>query len=142
MKSFLTFSLATLFLLHLGCASHEQLVKDPPFSVVSTTLSEETDSLTVTMTISQVPGDVNFVNLYFKGKKTAIYGDNGIYTAKFFTAKKDVILSGDMSEEAANPHPQLPEKPPVAMSDNQALLVYSEAGKQWYYIIDRIIRDE
>jgi hypothetical protein len=62
----------------------------------------------------------------------------GVYTARFNTGNKDLIMSSDPVEEYANKLPQIPVKVPFEIKSNEALVVFKENNKKKYYKITGI----
>lgn len=131
----LSIILASIF---TACASHDQLVKEPPFKINKAFAKGDQNKTTVYIDISELLEDVELLALYYNKRQSAIVEQEGKYIAEFIIKPSDIILSNDMSAESQNTIPQLPEKSPVEINATQALLVYNESGKEWFYIIDEI----
>lgn len=84
---------------------------------------------------------IELKNIYFKGLKSPIvYNEDGQnrYTASFGVPQSDYVMSLDPREEYGNKMPQKPEKSPVSIEKDQALLEYQENGETRYYVISDI----
>lgn len=134
----LSIFLASIF---TACASHDQLVKEPPFKINKAFAKGDQTKIMVHLDVTEMPEDVELLALYYNKRKCAIVEKEGKYIAEFIIKPSDIILSNDMSAESQNTIPQLPEESPVGINATQALLVYNESGKEWYYIIDEITRE-
>ncbi|MFD2825140.1 hypothetical protein ACFSYG_01550 [Leeuwenhoekiella polynyae] len=130
-----------LLILNISCGGSSELVKNPPFKVDKTqTKAEKPDKVQVVFDVSELPADVVFKDLYFQNKKSRVLWDSrATYYATFSNAKvnsEDRVLSADRAQEANNPLPQVPVKPPYKISENQALLNYQVKDKTFFTILE------
>jgi len=83
---------------------------------------------------------------FYRGKTVALKdistNNNGLYVAAFVNliqTKKPTILHEDHKKEAGNEPPQLQEKIPFELKNNEGVISYTENGKLKYYKVESII---
>ncbi|MGB3775069.1 MAG: hypothetical protein WA951_07400 [Leeuwenhoekiella sp.] len=132
-----------------GCAQNRQLVEEPPFTLSNTYYTswiaqqpENSSGIDFFFEIGDKPDNVDFKQIFFKGDVAKIQAneDNTRYVAHFSSVKgqKDYKLSSDMSEEANNPRPYIATKSPVDIANDEALIVYSQNGKDYFFKMTNI----
>ncbi|RXG32929.1 hypothetical protein [Leeuwenhoekiella marinoflava] len=134
-------SLFLLLILNISCGGSSEFVKNPPFKVDRTqTKAEKSGEFQVVFDVSELPADVVFKELYFQNKKSRVHWNS---TATYYAAFSDTqvngedrVLSTDRAQEANNPLPQMPVKPPYKISENQALLTYQVKDKVFFTILE------
>ncbi|RXG17896.1 hypothetical protein DSM03_101595 [Leeuwenhoekiella aestuarii] len=134
-------SFLLLLILNISCGGSSEFVKNPPFKVDKTLKkAEKAGEVQVVFDVSELPADVIFKDLYFQNKKSRILWDStATYYATFSDTKansEDRVLSADRAQEANNPLPQVPVKPPYKISENQALLNYQVNDKAFFTILE------
>lgn len=134
-------SLFLILILNISCGGSSELVQTPPFKIEKTfKKANNTREVQVLFEVSELPGDVVFKELYFQNKKSRVLWDSSkTYYATFSNTQpnaEDRILSSDRAQEANNPLPQVPAKPPYAITENQALLNYQVNDKAFFTILE------
>lgn len=84
-------------------------------------------------------------SVYFHGMKSKLVQNEekpNLYVADFRTGMRDIVMSKDSKQEYGNKPPQMPEKSPVDINDDEALLVFSQNDKTKYYKLTGIVEKE
>ncbi|MGB5942227.1 MAG: hypothetical protein WBG71_05050 [Leeuwenhoekiella sp.] len=130
-----------------SCANQKQLVEDPPFAISSPyyRISESRqdslrEDIRIYLPIRELKEGVEPQRIYFLGKETNLTKQLGSYYFGKMSqikeeAKWNIVISSDMGEEINNPLPELEVEPPIKKESDEAVLVYTENGKEWYYIL-------
>ena len=89
---------------------------------------------------------VKLDSVYFRGKKAklTIQSDNNkVFVGRIKTdlnnEKQDIIMSGDSKKEYGNKLPELPEKIPFELEDNQCVVSYQEDDITKYFKIENVV---
>lgn len=128
-----------------SCAQQKNLVQKPSFTIENSAFSswvsgdaKKNSGMDVSFTINTLPDNVSLDSIFFKGQVAPIVQGNqkNRYVAHFVSEEKgDLIISSDMSKESNNPKPHIPQKSPIPIKPDQALLIYSKNGKKQYHKI-------
>lgn len=151
MKKYLKWNIVVLLICLSSCKNSKQIIQNPPFTVAESYFltynsgtTERVSGIEFYLNVPDKPEAVNFSRLYFKSHSAKLQktDDQAIWKAilKKNPSAQDKNVSIDMREEAQNPLPQINQKPPIHTKEQEAVLVYRESGKEWYYII-KDIRD-
>ena len=91
---------------------------------------------------------VQLDSVYFRGKSTKLelttQGES-MYVGRFFTdfnKRKDMIMSSDSKEEMVNELPEIPQKIPFELNDNECIISYLDGDKTKYFKIDNVVEKE
>ncbi|WP_031426800.1 hypothetical protein [Flavimarina sp. Hel_I_48] len=144
----------TIFLLIItlstitSCAQNRQIVKKPSFTVTDsyytswiTNQPNNTSGMDISVIIENKPDAITLKSVFFKGQSAALNKEKEtLYTAHFISARKkpDYVLSSDSKDEANNPKPRIPEKSPIPLAPDEALLVYLKDGKENYHVLKNL----
>ena len=87
--------------------------------------------------------NVEFTNLYFKEKAYKIvpeFKENGFTIIGSYSKlnKKDLILHQDPAKEFGNEPPIIEKKIPYDLQNDEALIVYTIKGKEFYYKVSGV----
>jgi len=147
-NTFTIFLLVIIYSTITGCAQNRQLVKKPGFTITDsyytswiTPQPDNSSGMDVSIIIEDMPGDIILESVFFKGQSAALIKDKkSRYSAHFTSAQKkqDYILSSDSRKETSNPKPQLPEKSPISLASDEALLIYMKNGEKKYHILKNL----
>jgi len=83
-------------------------------------------------------------SVYFRGKaaKLEVKSQNGtIYIGRFisnFNKKKDLIMSNDPNAEFGNEMPEISQKIPFVLKDNECVISYKDGKTTKYFKVDNI----
>ncbi|MCM4155040.1 hypothetical protein [Gramella sp. AN32] len=146
MKNTLLFMSFTLFMtLFSSCGSNKELQENPPSEVTDSFFYETDNGMRLSFQVAEIPADIQYQSVYFRGLKSNLIADpNGenIFHADFNTKMNDMVMHKDPKKEYGNTPPQRPEKSPVEITPNEALLVYTKDGDQKYYKLTGIVEKE
>lgn len=85
-------------------------------------------------------------SMYFRGKSTKIeYANDTLAIGRFKTKanqKQDIIMSNEPYAEYANKVPEIPEKIPFELKDDECIVSYLEKNKTKYFKIKGIVKKE
>ena len=89
---------------------------------------------------------VKLDSVYFRGKKaklTILSDNNKVFVGRiktdFNNETQDIIMSGDANKEYGNKLPELPEKIPFELEDNQCVVSYQEGDITKYFKIENVV---
>ncbi|UJH90235.1 hypothetical protein LZ575_15300 [Antarcticibacterium sp. 1MA-6-2] len=80
--------------------------------------------------------DVTFNSVYFRGRKAGLQEDPnrpGSYMANFDKGKADYVMHSDPKKEYGNKMHEAVEKIPFELEKDEAVIVFSEGGKEKFY---------
>tara|TARA_R110002049_G_scaffold122465_4_gene277323 strand:- start:7589 stop:8077 length:489 start_codon:yes stop_codon:yes gene_type:complete len=90
--------------------------------------------------------DIVLDSMYFRGKSTKIeYANDALLVGRFETKadqKQDIIMSNEPYAEYGNKVPELPQKTPFNLNDDDCVVSYLENDKIKYFKIDGIVKKE
>jgi len=123
-----------------------------PFTIVSSYSKAWTggqpdsgSGINVHITIQNLDTEkIELKDFYFRGQKTTLEDNtqqtNGLYIARYIKpATKDIVMHKDPKKEAGNEPPQLKEKLPFVLKNNEGIISYVEAGTLKYYKLENIV---
>ena len=144
-RTFLNLTTLLLAITLSSCAQHKRLVQNPQFNIENPSFSswmsndvKKSSGMNLRFTAKNLPKNITLDSIFFKGQFASITAAErqDEYIARFVSEeKKDVIISSDMSKETNNPRPRIPQKSPVPIEPNEALLIYTTDGKKQYHKI-------
>ncbi|AVR44872.1 hypothetical protein C7S20_06100 [Christiangramia fulva] len=88
---------------------------------------------------------VSLNSVYFRGMKSALTQNEekpNLYVADFRTGMGDIVMHKEPKKEYGNQPPQMPEKSPVKIEKDEALLVFIQNGETKYYKLTGIVEKE
>ncbi|MGY5845923.1 hypothetical protein ACW6QP_00765 [Salegentibacter sp. HM20] len=142
---FLVFSIVVLSLFS-SCGSNKELQERAPAQLNQAYYSETEDGLALHIPVATIQENrVALKSVYFRGLHSDLKQSaeqSNIYTAHFATGKGERVMHVDPKEEYGNRAPQKPEKSPFDIKENEAILVFEQAGKTKYYKITGIVEKE
>ncbi|WP_378180345.1 hypothetical protein [Aquimarina sp. SS2-1] len=91
--------------------------------------------------------DVQLETAYFKGKKVDLQrkSKESVYVGRYkdpATVEKDIVMSDDPKEEYNNKVPEIEEKIPFELENNECIIAYTKNGKQGYFKLDTLPEKE
>ncbi len=102
--------------------------------------------INVFIPIESNSNDIVLDSMYFRGKSTKIeYVNDALAVGRFKTEanqKQDIIMSNEPYAEYANKVPELPEKIPFELKDDECVVSYLEKNKIKYFKIEGIVKKE
>ena len=130
------------FTLFTNCGTNKNLQEEAPAQFQQAFYTTVDGQMTFYLPVTSIQKNrIELKNIYFKGLKSPIvYNEDGQnrYTASFGIRQSDYVMSSDPREEYGNKMPQKPEKSPVSIAKDQALLEFQENGETKYYVISDI----
>ena len=125
-----------------NCGTNKDLQEKAPAQFQQAFYTTTDGQMTFYLPVTAIQKNrVELKNIYFKGLKSPIVNNEdgqNRYTASFGIGQSDYIMSSDPREEYGNRMPQKPEKSPVSITKDQALLEFQENGETKYYVINDI----
>lgn len=122
-----------------GCGGNKNLQEKAPASFQQVYFTKDATSLKLFIPVSAIQNErVALNSVYFQDRKADLEMDinnPGIYVATFPMGKQDLIMSSDPREEYGNKVRAIPEKAPVDIKDDEAILVFTEKGDIKFYKI-------
>lgn len=95
--------------------------------------------------ITNNPKNIMLDSVYFRGKKAKLeLNNNTVFIGRFKTTanKNGIIMSNEPYAEYGNKVPELPQKTPFELNDNECVVSYLEGNKIKYFKIEGIVRKE
>jgi len=90
--------------------------------------------------------DIVLDSMFFRGKSTKMEYVNTTLAVGLFKTRlnqnQDIIISSEPYAEHANKVPELPEKIPFELKDDECVISYSERKKIKYFKIEGIVKIE
>lgn len=89
--------------------------------------------------------DVVMDSVYFRGKKVKLETkpqNSKLYIGRIstsFNKPKNIIMSSDGNAEYGNKLPEIPEKIPFDLKDNECVVSYKEGNKIKYFKIENVV---
>ncbi|ULC59782.1 hypothetical protein MBM09_02110 [Flaviramulus sp. BrNp1-15] len=85
-------------------------------------------------------------SVYFKNKKTKLeYVNDSLLVGRFKTEmnqKEDIIMSNEPYAEYGNKAPQLPEKIPFELKEDECVISYKEGENTKYYKLSNVFKKQ
>ena len=135
----LTFSLL-LFSCHAT-----KFVKKPPFKIIDAKYQnwyggrEGVRGISVKILVQEIPEDLTFKNIYFKGKKLKVFVSDvenlKLLSANINTGYRPETLNMHVNpkKEYGNTLPQDKKDFPFALKENEAVISYLKSNKEYFY---------
>ncbi|MFD1094476.1 hypothetical protein [Salegentibacter chungangensis] len=131
------FSSMMLLGLVTGCGSNKELQERAPAQFQEVYFSTDDSGVNLYIPVAVIQDNrVKLESVYFKGMKSDLAQDEeqpNLYVANFGVPQGDFVMSDDPKEEYGNKAPQKPEKSPFEIDKDEAILVFTQAGKTKYY---------
>ncbi|APG60833.1 hypothetical protein [Christiangramia salexigens] len=132
--------------LFTSCGSNKELQERAPAQFGEVYYTQKSDGLSLTIPVNVIQDQrISLDAVYFKGMKSLLVQDEerkNLYVANFNTGSDDMVMSSDPMEEYGNKAPQKPEKSPVEVGDDEAILVFTQNNTTKYYKLKGIIEKE
>lgn len=146
MKNALYLIAGLFFTLFTSCGSNNNLQERPPAQFNDVYYTKDANGMSLYIPVAVIQDErVSLDAVYFKGLKSILQKDPekaNLYVANFRTGMGDVVMHKDPRKEYGNQAPQMPEKSPVSLNDNEALLVFTQDGETKYYKLKGIVEKE
>ena len=147
--TFMLFITATLS----QCAGGKQLQTNVPFEMGDVYYQEWVAGVKgggsgVNIFIPVISNSKNILldSVYFHGKQAKLeHQNNAVFIGRFETEtnlKKDFIMSNEPFAEYGNKVPEIPQKIPFKLNENECVVSYKLKNKLIYYKIERINKKE
>ena len=136
---FPSLSFLLVFTMFTGCGSNQNLQEKAPANFQQVYYTKDASAIKLFIPVSAIQTErVTLNSVYFQDRKADLEMDinkPGIYVATFPIGKQDLIMSSDPREEYGNKVRAIPEKAPVDIEDDEAILVFTERGDIKFYKI-------
>ncbi len=146
MKNALYLIVGLFFTLFASCGSNNNLQERAPAQFNDVYYTKDANGMSLYIPVAVIQDErVSLDAVYFRGLKSVLKKDPeqaNLYVANFRTGTGDMVMHKDPREEYGNQAPQLPEKSPVSIEDNEALLVFTQDGKTKYFKLTGIVEKE
>ncbi|MHA7059290.1 hypothetical protein ACWGOQ_0018835 [Aquimarina sp. M1] len=91
--------------------------------------------------------DVQLETAYFKGKEVKLERkrNEAVYVGRYTdpkTIERDMVMSSDPKEEYTNKVPQIEEKIPFELKQEECVIAYNKNGTRGYFKIDKLPEKE
>jgi len=140
--------MAGVFILSLitSCGSNKDLQERAPaqFSEVYYTYDSNGIELNIPVTSIQ-DQKVKMEAVYFHGMKSSLKKNAekpNVYVANFRLGSDDMVMHEDPKKEYGNKPPQMPEKSPFSINNDEAILVFTQDDQIKYYKLTGIVEKE
>ncbi len=129
-----------------SCGSNKNLQERAPAQFDQVYYTKTSNGLKLNIPVIAIQDQqISLDAVYFHGLKSKLVQDEeqpNLYVADFRTGSGDKVMSKDPKEEYGNTPPQLPEKSPVKIDKDEALLVFTQNGVTKYYKLTGIVEKE
>lgn len=122
-----------------GCGSNQKLQEKAPAQLEPAYFTEDRKTVKLYIPVKAIQTNrVSLDSVYFRGQKAELRLDpeiDGIYSAEFDSGNRNFVLSSDPLEEYGNRMPTVPEDIPFELSEDEAVIVFTESNKVKFYKI-------
>ncbi|MDT0675337.1 hypothetical protein [Autumnicola musiva] len=141
--SYILFSSIFIFSLFINCGSNKKLQEKVPVQLKDAYTTSKDAALVLHIPIVAIQDNrISLESVYFRGMNSPLKQNEetvGEYVARFNTKDPSIVMSSDPKVEYGNKPPQKPEKSPVSLAKDEALLVFKQNdGETKYYKITGI----
>tara|TARA_R100001369_G_scaffold29172_1_gene52419 strand:- start:111269 stop:111712 length:444 start_codon:yes stop_codon:yes gene_type:complete len=128
--------------LFASCAGNKELQEKAPVKMEKAYYTKQGEIITLYIPVTTIQTKrVSLDSVYFRNKKAALITSAdkpGVYMATFNNTSQDLIMSSDPKEEYGNKMPQKAEKMDYELSDDEAILIFTQNTKVKYYILSGV----
>ncbi|MDT0642142.1 hypothetical protein RM553_04785 [Zunongwangia sp. F363] len=144
--AYLLLSSIFVFSLFASCGSNKELQEAPPAQFRQAYTTSEDAALLLHIPVVAIQENrVSLESVYFRGMKSPLKQNEeipGEYVARFNTKDPSMIMSSDPKEEYGNKPPQKPQKSPVELKSDEALLVFAKNAATKFYKLEGIVEKD
>lgn len=137
-----------LFIIHTQCASSQPVemktqiqIKDAYFQEILSGIKDGPSGFMIYIEVNE-SSNIQFTEAYFKGKKVKLNHKTNtqVYTGRYMSQVRipDLIMSDDPKKEFKNQLPEIEEKIPFDLKENECILRYIKNEKEGYFKIDTL----
>ena len=147
MKNALQFT-AGIFMLVLfaSCGSNKDLQERAPAQFSEVYYTYDSNGIELNIPVTSIQDQrISLDAVYFHGMKSNLMQSEekpNLYVANFRMGSGDMVMHEDPKEEYGNKPPQLPEKSPFSIDDDEAILVFTQDDQIKYYKLTGIVEKE
>ncbi|MUP45161.1 hypothetical protein E0K83_05315 [Gramella sp. BOM4] len=137
-----------LFILAIfaSCGSNKNLQEDIPAQFSEVYYKYTSDGIKLHIPLVSIQEErISLDAVYFHGMKSPLVQSeerSNLYVANFRMGSDDMIMHEDPKKEYGNTAPQKPEKSPVNLDNDEALLVFTQDNQTKYYKLTGIVEKE
>lgn len=129
-----------------SCGSNKDLQERAPAQFDQVYTTKTAKGLRLNIPVIAIQDKRNSLDsVYFHGMKSELEQSEekpNLYVANFRIGMGDMVMHKDPKEEYGNQPPQLPEKSPVKIEKDEALLVFTQNGETKYYKLTGIVEKD
>ena len=145
-KSLLKITGILVLSIFASCGSNKDLQERAPaqFADVYYTYTSEGIQLNIPVSVIQEER-VDLQAVYFHGMKSPLVKseeNSNTYIANFRVGAQDMVMDVDSKKEYGNKMPQMPEKSPFKIDQDEAILVFGQNEKTKFYKLTGIVKKE
>jgi hypothetical protein len=133
-----------------NCASSQKLKNPIPLSIGeayyqdwASEIKGERSGYTIFIPVIDNPQNIMLDSVYFRDNKAKLEFINTVFIGRLKTTtinKQDIIMSNEPYAEYENKVPELPQKTPFNLNDNECMVSYLVNDEIKYFKIDGIIK--
>ena len=156
MRTLKTLSFSILMLLVMAsfsqCSSSKQLQKNAPVEIEQVYFQKwvggiEGGGSGLNLMIPVKSMEVQLDSAYFRGRgvKLESRGTDLIYIGRFdsnFNKKKDMVMSSDPKAEYGNKAPEIPQKIPFELEDDECIVSFMDGVTTKYFKVENVVEKE
>lgn len=147
MKNSLHFTaLIVVFSLFSSCGSNKDLQEKAPAQFQTAYYMPTSEGIKLVIPVSAIQDQqISIDGVYFHGMKSKLVQDPenpNLFTANFRIGTSDMVMSEDPKDEYGNKPPQMPEKSPFDIKNDEAIVVFTQNNKTKYYKLAGIVEKE
>ena len=147
MNNLLQFTAGVFMLvLFASCGSNKDLQARIPAQFSDVYYTYDSNGIELNIPVTSIQDErISLDAVYFHGMKSPLVKSEekpNLYVANFRMGSDDMIMHEDPKEEYGNKPPQLPEKSPFSIDEDEAILVFTQNDQVKYYKLTGIVEKE
>ena len=135
-----------MLVLFASCGSNKDLQERAPAQFSEVYYTYDSNGIELNIPVTSIQDQrISLDAVYFHGMKSTLMQNEekpNLYVANFRMGSGDMVMHEDPKEEYGNKPPQLPEKSPFSIDDDEAILVFTQDDQIKYYKLTGIVEKE
>ena len=135
-----------MLVLFASCGSNKDLQERAPAQFSEVYYTYDSNGIELNIPVTSIQDQrISLDAVYFHGMKSTLMQSEekpNLYVANFRMGSGDMVMHEDPKEEYGNKPPQLPEKSPFSIDDDEAILVFTQDDQIKYYKLTGIVEKE
>ena len=135
-----------MLVLFASCGSNKDLQARIPAQFSDVYYTYDSNGIELNIPVTSIQDErISLDAVYFHGMKSPLVKSEekpNLYVANFRMGSDDMIMHEDPKEEYGNKPPQLPEKSPFSIDEDEAILVFTQNDQVKYYKLTGIVEKE